>query len=104
MKHGRGPADLHACVNFFSKVATGEDGALSFVPGQATAGDWVTLRAEVDLLVVLSTSAHPMDPAWSPVAVRAEVSAGEPYGADDPSMTFRAESARALDAAKAVFT
>jgi uncharacterized protein YcgI (DUF1989 family) len=104
-KHGLGPVDLHACVNFFSKVATSDDeaGSLRFVPDHAAVGDWVTLRAECDLLVVLSTAPHPLDRAWSPGAVRVEVVAGEPYGADDPSMAFRDESARALLEARAVF-
>jgi urea carboxylase-associated protein 2 len=104
-KHGRGPLDLHAGVNFFSKAATSDDeaGTLRFVPGHATAGDWVTLRAECDLLLVFSTAPHPLDPQWSPGAVRVEVVEGEPYGADDPSMTFRDESARALLEARAVF-
>ena len=101
-KHGRGPADLHGCVNFFAKVAIGPDGGFRYVPGHASAGDWVTLRAEQDLLLVFSTAAHPMAPAWAPGAVRAEVEAGEPYGPDDPSVTFRPESARALANAKAV--
>ncbi|TVT26882.1 DUF1989 domain-containing protein [Amycolatopsis rhizosphaerae] len=103
-KHGRGPADLHACVNFFSKAATSGDprGSLAFVPGHAADGDWVSLRAELDLLVVLSTSPHPLDPRWAPAAVRAEVSTAPPVGEDDPSRTFRAESARALRAAREV--
>jgi uncharacterized protein YcgI (DUF1989 family) len=103
VKHGRGLADLHACVNFFSKVAIGDDGSLTFVPHHASSGDWVTLRAEVDLLVLMSTSPHPMDPSWSPGVVRVEIEEGEPYGPDDASMMFRAESARALEAARAVF-
>lgn len=102
-KHGRTAADLHACVNFFAKVATGDDGTLTWVPNHSRAGDWVALRAEVDLLVVLSTAPHPMDPQWSPAPVRAEVEPGGPYGEDDPSVLFRAESARALAAARAVF-
>ncbi|WP_029432979.1 urea amidolyase associated protein UAAP1 [Blastococcus sp. URHD0036] len=101
-KHGRGPADLHACVNFFAKVAIGADGDLAHVPDHARAGDWVSLRAEQDLLVVLSTAPHPMSTAWAPGAVRAEVEAGAPYGPDDPSVTFRPESARALANAQAV--
>ena len=101
-KHGRGPADLHGCVNFFAKVAIGPDGALAHEPGHARAGDWVTLRAEQDLLLLLSTAPHPMSAAWTAGAVRAEVGAGQPAGPDDPSMTFRPESARALAAAKAV--
>jgi urea carboxylase-associated protein 2 len=102
-KHGRDEADLHACVNFFSKVALDEHAALSWVPGHASAGDWITVRAEIDLLLVLSTSPHPMDPTWAPGGIRAEVLVGEPYGVDDPSMLFRPESARALDAAREVF-
>jgi urea carboxylase-associated protein 2 len=101
-KHGRGPADLHACVNFFAKVAIGPDGGFTHVPDHASAGDWVTLRAEQDLLLVLSTAPHPMSPDWAPGGVRAAVGAGEPYGPDDPSVTFRPESARALANAKAV--
>jgi urea carboxylase-associated protein 2 len=103
-KHGRGPADLHASLNAFSKVATSGDdaGTLSFVPGHASAGDWITLRAELDLLVVLSTAPHPMDPQWAPAAVRAEIVAVPSYGSDDPSVTFRSESARALEQSAAV--
>ncbi|NJC72241.1 DUF1989 domain-containing protein [Planosporangium thailandense] len=103
-KHGRGPTDLHGCVNFFAKVAIGDDGRLAYDPRHATAGDWVTLRAEQELLFVCSTAPHPMSPTWAPGAVRAEVHVGTRYGPDDPSVTFRPESARALAAAKAVTT
>jgi urea carboxylase-associated protein 2 len=104
-KHGRDTQDLHACVNFFSKVAVADDarGSLTFVPAHAVAGDWVTLRAEQDLLVVCSTAPHPMDPMWAPGAVLAEVRPASPYGPDDPSMSFRPESARALANTRAVF-
>lgn len=101
-KHGRGPADLHACVNFFSKVATSDDGALTFVDGHASADDWVALRAEQDVLVVLSTAPHPLDPGWAPAAVLAEVRTAGTPDPDDPSWTFRDESARALRAAQEV--
>ncbi|GHE76660.1 urea carboxylase [Amycolatopsis deserti] len=103
-KHGRGPADLHACVNFFSKVATAGDtaGTLTFAPGHASAGDWVSLRMEMDVLVILSTAPHPLDPQWNPAAVLAEVRPAPEPGPDDPSWTFRDESARALRAAREV--
>lgn len=104
-KHGRGEADLHACVNFFSKVAVAEDdrGSLHFVAGHAAADDWVSLRAEQDLLVVLSTAPHPMDPDWAPGPVSAQIRPADPVAPDDPSMLFRVESARAIEAARAVF-
>lgn len=104
-KHGRGEADLHACVNVFSRVQTSSDplGPLTYDPAACRAGDWLALRAEVDLLVVCSTAPHPMAQAWSPSPVRAQVRPTEPAGDDDPSWTFRAESRRALEAARAVF-
>ncbi len=101
-KHGRDVADLHACVNFFTRIAI-DDGSLAFAPDHAVAGDWVTLRSEVDLLVVLATAPNPLDPRWAPAAVRAEVRATPGYGEDDPSWRHRSESERALRAAKAVF-
>lgn len=104
-KHGRGATDLHACVNFFAKVATSGDeaGSLRFEPGYAAAGDWVTLRTEQDLLLVLATAPHPLDPAWTSAGVRVQIESTPPCGDDDPSVTFRPESWRALSAAREVF-
>jgi uncharacterized protein len=104
-KHGRDTADLHGCVNFFAKVASSDDpaGTLAFVPGHATTDDWVTLRAELDLLVVLSTAPHPLDPRWAPPTVRVEVRTAALPAADDPSWTFRPASERALLLAREVF-
>jgi uncharacterized protein len=104
-KHGRNVADLHACVNFFTKVAVADDtaGSLAFVPGHATEGDQVTLRSEVDLLIILSTAPNPLDLEWSSAGVRVEIRPADAYSDDDPSWTHRPESRRALQAAKAVF-
>jgi uncharacterized protein len=100
-KHGLGVRDLHANVNWFAKLAPAGDerGALEYVPGHAGAGDWVTLRAEQDLLIVLSTAPHPLDPAteWPKDAVRLTVREVEPPGAGDPSRTFSPEAGRALE-------
>lgn len=97
-KHGRDTADLHGCVNFFAKVATSDDpaGTLTFTPDHAIAGDWVALRTELDVLIVLSTAPHPLDPRWAPAGVRVEVTVAEPAAEDDPSWCFRPESERAL--------
>ncbi len=91
--------DLHATVNWFVKVAPDLDGTLTW-QAQSKAGDRVALRAEQDLLVVLATAPHPLDPAasWAPAGVRCSVSTVDPPGPDDPSRLFRAESARALAA------
>jgi urea carboxylase-associated protein 2 len=101
-KHGLGERDLHATVNLFTKVAPARDesGSLSYVAGHSAAGDWVELRTEDDVLVVLSTAPHPLDPTerWSPSGVRVSVHATVRPPRDDPSRLFRQESARALDA------
>jgi uncharacterized protein YcgI (DUF1989 family) len=92
-KHGRDRADLHACVNLFSKVAVADDGGLSLVADHCSQGDWVTLRAEIDLLAVLSTAPHPLATSWAPAGVR--VTVGQAPREDGPRL-FRDESARAL--------
>jgi len=92
-KHGFGAADLHACINFFSKVAISDDprASLAFVPAHARAGDTVTLRAEQDLLVVISTAPHLLsDGPAAGVAVHIE--AATP---GDPEL--REEAKRALE-------
>jgi urea carboxylase-associated protein 2 len=103
-KHDLGARDLHANINFFSKVAAAGDerGSLTYVPGHAAEGDWATLRAEIDLLIVLSTSPHPLDPAetWHPAGVLLEVAESPAPGADDASRTWRAETGRSLELAE----
>lgn len=97
---GLGPRDLHACVNWFSKVAPAGDGSLSFVAGHAGTGDWVSLRAEQDVLAVLATAPHPLDtsPYWNPAGVRVAITPDAP--ASRASHEFRPESERALVAAQ----
>jgi len=92
-KHGFGAADLHGCVNFFSKVAISDDprASLAFVPAHARAGDTVTLRAEQDLLVFVSTAPHPLSTA-DPAGVAVHIEAATP---GDPEL--RDEAMRALE-------
>lgn len=103
-KHGRDERDLHGCVNFFAKVATSSDeaGSLTFVPGHSAAGDWVDLRCEVDLLLVVAASQHPLDPAqeWSPAPIDVSVHEHPAPDEDDPAWCHRPESRRALEASR----
>ncbi|HEX5656459.1 MAG TPA: urea amidolyase associated protein UAAP1 [Polyangiales bacterium] len=63
-KHGLGKRDLVPNVNFFTKVSASEDGALRFEPA-SQAGRSVTLRADMDTLVILSNTPHALDPSPS---------------------------------------
>lgn len=100
-KHGRGRADLHGCVNLFSKVAVDDDGGMHLVAGHSHAGDWVSLRAELDVLVVLTTAPHPLATTWAPAGVRVQLGPAAP---DEGPRQFRAESARALEQSAWVLT
>ena len=61
-KHGLGKRDIVPNVNFFAKITPDQDGRLSWQPARE-AGRKVSLRAELDVLVVLSNTPHPLDPA-----------------------------------------
>lgn len=93
--HGLDERDLHAPVNWFTKVTPSSE--LAWVRGHSRAGDSVTLRADQDLLMVCATASHPLNPTWSPAGCAISIDAYD-WPTDDPSRAFRAESARALDA------
>lgn len=61
-KYGLGARDLVANVNFFSKLAYGDDGSLSYVSGHSRAGEAFDLRFEMNTLAAFSTAPHPLDP------------------------------------------
>jgi urea carboxylase-associated protein 2 len=84
-KYGLGKRDLHANLNFFVKVAADADGNLAWVANPAPAGSSVELRAELNTLVVLSNTPHPLDPspAYAPKPVTLELRSGEPAREDD---------------------
>ncbi len=95
-KWGLGPRDLTANVNFFTRVDVAEDGSVSFGPGNSKAGDFVELRAEMNILVILNTCPHPLDPnpRYEPKPVRLSVRRVPVPGADDPCRVSRAENGR----------
>ena len=104
-KHGLGEADLHGCVNFFSRVDIDEQGGLRFLPGHAPAGATVTLRTEQDLLMIAAATPHPMDDVKirGVAGVRVEVAFAAPPTARDEPAQFRPESGRALEQTRRAF-
>ena len=97
-KHGLSARDLVANVNFFSRLDTAEDGRITFHPGNSRAADTVALRAEMDVLLVLTNCQHPLDPApdYAPRPVAITVCQGPPPGPEDFCRNFRAENQRAF--------
>lgn len=102
-KYDLGKRDLVANVNFFVKLAVDADGRLSWVANHSTAGSHVELRAELNTLVILSNTPHPLDPSprYAPKPVHLEVRAGEPAGPEDPCRRSRPENARGFELTEA---
>jgi len=60
LKHGLGPRDVPPSVSFFKGVRVDDAGRLT-PTGSAGPGAFVDLLLQVDALVVLANTAHPMD-------------------------------------------
>jgi urea carboxylase-associated protein 2 len=97
-KFGLGRRDVHPCVNWFKGVRIAGDGATILDHGPFAPGRHVTLRAEMDLIVILANCPHPLDPrpdfCISPVRVSAW--RGAPAPADDPIRNASPEAQRAF--------
>jgi urea carboxylase-associated protein 2 len=81
-KYGLGTRDLVANINFFSKLAPDEAGALSFVPHHSRAGTAFDLRFEMNTLAAFSSAPHPLDPASSYEPRPVKLIAYRAYAAD----------------------
>jgi uncharacterized protein len=103
-KHGLGKRDLHANLNFFVKVVADAAGNLSWV-SNARSGAYVELRAELNTLVVLSNTPHPLDPAprYAPKPVQLTLRSGPPPSADDPCLRSCPENGRGFELTAAYF-
>jgi urea carboxylase-associated protein 2 len=95
-KHGLGKRDVVANVNFFAKVIVDEEGGLAWVPGSSRPGATVGLRFEMDTLVVLTNTPHPLDPTprYAPPPVALTISDGPSARPDDPCRLSRPENGR----------
>lgn len=95
-KWGLGPRDLVPNLNLFSKVAADAQGNLAFASGHTRAGAQLELRAEMNVLVVLTTCQHPLDPnpSYAPRPVKLEILSGPAPGPDDLCRRSRPENER----------
>jgi urea carboxylase-associated protein 1 len=77
LREGRGKRDIVSNINFFMNVPVEEDGALGIVDGISAPGLTVDLRAEMDVIVVVSNCPQINNPcnAFNPTPVRMIVSA-----------------------------
>ena len=70
--HGLGKRDLQSNINWFMNVPVEADGSLGIVDGISAPGLWVDLRAEADVLVVVSNCPQINNPCngFDPTPVR----------------------------------
>ena len=94
-KYQLGARDMAANLNVFSKVAADAEGNLSLV-GRSKAGAGVTLRFEMDTLVVMHTCPHPLnqDESYPFTPVQVSLSKAPPVREDDYCLNFRPENQR----------
>jgi len=71
-RHGMTKRDIVSNINFFMNVPIEPDGALAIVDGVSRPGDYVDIRAEMDLLCVISNCPQINNPcnAFNPTPVR----------------------------------
>ncbi|TPE47191.1 urea carboxylase-associated family protein [Maribrevibacterium harenarium] len=95
-KYGLTQADLCANLNLFSKVTTDAEGNMALANNHSPAGSQVTLRFEMDTLVILHTCPHPLSVASeyprTPVKLLLEKAA--PVADDDLCKNARPENLR----------
>ncbi len=74
-RHGLGPEHVVANVNWFMNVPVAEGGEAEITDSQSRPGDFVDLRAEMDVIAVLSNCPQALNPATGqgPTPVRAIV-------------------------------
>lgn len=71
-KHGRGKRDMVSNINWFMNVPVEADGALGIVDGISAPGLYVDLRAEMDLVAIVSNCPQINNPCngFNPTPVR----------------------------------
>jgi urea carboxylase-associated protein 2 len=105
-KYGLGKRDFGPNLNFFVKVASDAEGKLSWVPNNSKPGSYLELRSEMNTLVVLSNTPHPLDPApkytVKPVQLGVRVAAA--VAKDDACRTSCPENERGFALTEAYFS
>ena len=96
-KFGLGRKDIHPCINWFKGVTVLPDGATRLVSSR-NPGQHLTLRAEMDMIVMLANCPHVLDPRsdYTVTPVRALAWRGPVTPSDDPIRNATPEGLRAF--------
>ena len=97
-KFGLGRKDIHPCLNLFKDVRIAQGGETVIDIGPYPPGRFVTLRAEMDLIVVLANCPHVLDPRpdYAVTRLRATAWRGPVTPEADPIRNATPEGLRAF--------
>ncbi|MDB5726194.1 MAG: urea carboxylase-associated protein 2 [Novosphingobium sp.] len=97
-KHGLQRRDVHPCVTLFKGARIETDGAITPQVGPFEPGRALTLRAEMDVIVVIANCPHVLDPRtdWTVTPLRATAWRGPVTPESDPIRTATPEGLRAF--------
>lgn len=95
-KYGLNGRDMAANLNWFSRVDVSDQGILNLREGNSPAGSSVTLRFELDTLIVMHTCPHPLNRSaeYPRKPVLAEIFCADPVTEDDFCRNYCAENRR----------
>lgn len=97
-KHGLDKRDIPPCLTLFAPVGVDGAGRFRWEGEGAKPGDYVDLRAELDLLVFVSNAPHPLAPgAYAPTEIDLLVWKSPPPAADDFCRTATEEAIRGFE-------
>lgn len=97
-KHGLTRRDVHPCINLFKGTRIEADGTITPVIGPFAPGRGVTLRAEMEVIVVIANCPHVRDPRpeWRATPLRVTAWRGPVTPETDPLRNATPEGQRAF--------
>ena len=97
-KYGMGKRDMIQAVNFFRRVDVKEGSKLELSPKRPAPLSYIELRAEMNVLLILSNTPHVMEAgAYNPSDVQLTLYKAAPVTEDDYCMNFSVQSMRAFE-------
>ena len=96
LKMGLSRQDVATCVTFFAPVSVAGDGSFTWNRSRRRAGDFIELRADMDVRIAISAAPHPLDPApsYAPGPIDMVRLSGAPAAPDDPCRVASPEARR----------
>ena len=98
-RNGLQPRDMVSPVNLFAKVQCNNEGGMNYIEEHCKQGATVTLRTEMDLLIILSNTPNPLDmhKEYPSVPVMLEVLPAIAVDSLDYCVNYRPENRRAFE-------